>query len=83
MNKFIIPYFLIIIQPTPLPFVSPSRVVYLGKWSRLFGLLGTHFFGGGLGKRLWVSKDKWGGGGGWVRDHGSLKTSSGAGCRDK
>ena len=30
--------------------------------------------GGGLGKRQWVSKDKWGGGG-WVTDHGSLKTS--------
>ena len=50
-------------------------------WVRDHGSVKT---GGGVGKRPWVSKDKWGDGeetmglyrqvGGWARDHGSLKT---------
>ena len=35
---------------------------------------------GGMGNRPWVCTDRWGGG--WVRDHGSLKTSGGGWARD-
>ena len=73
------------------PYSFVKTLLFKGKWSKLFYMLGTPFFeeGRGLGKRPWVSKDKWGvlgkrpwvskdrwgGGGGWVRDHGLVQTS--------
>ena len=50
-----------------------------GGWARDHGSLKTSRGGGGvggLGKRPWVSLDRWVGEG-WVRDHGSLKTDGG------